>query len=434
MNCNKTRQRLSEYLDGVLPDGERAALDAHLAECPECRTELESLRRTVEAVAGLPVRSAPVGFKGRLMARLRAEAADTADRGDRVLTLWPRLAAVAAMFLVAAALTLAVTPGGLRSSARPDSPRLAMGPAEEKVVTDRDAAFRAEADEEGAPPLTKAAESIMSAPAKEISGAYGDQKTEALDVLHARLRVTAAGAGEYAERREYDVETVAEPEAEAEVPKPADESLGRPSRTAAAPAKGAAFFRNGGRGAMGKAGVADVALGLRPPGAPRSAGVQREVKAAQSDEAGPAERTLVMEVDKPLMPLAVATLELARNSGIEHAQLSAPAGRDEIEMALSVPADKYRDLLRQIEQLAPQRKKRSTARDVTDEGSQSVDEKLDAAEHRADAGVSEAEALPDAYRAERRRAGGERFGTGAPGPQRIRLVVRFVRVKRAPAD
>ena len=36
-------ERLSEYLDDELDAAERAAVEAHLAECGECRADLEAL-------------------------------------------------------------------------------------------------------------------------------------------------------------------------------------------------------------------------------------------------------------------------------------------------------------------------------------------------------------------------------------------------------
>lgn len=39
--------RLSDYLDDELAAGERAALEAHLATCPDCRTTLGELRQVV---------------------------------------------------------------------------------------------------------------------------------------------------------------------------------------------------------------------------------------------------------------------------------------------------------------------------------------------------------------------------------------------------
>jgi anti-sigma factor RsiW len=39
--------RLSEYLDGELPEWERAALESHLETCPECSAVVSDLRRVV---------------------------------------------------------------------------------------------------------------------------------------------------------------------------------------------------------------------------------------------------------------------------------------------------------------------------------------------------------------------------------------------------
>jgi Putative zinc-finger len=45
--------RLSEYLDGDLPASERAALEAHLQGCGDCRATLQQLRRVVARAQGL---------------------------------------------------------------------------------------------------------------------------------------------------------------------------------------------------------------------------------------------------------------------------------------------------------------------------------------------------------------------------------------------
>lgn len=48
--------RLSGYIDGDLTSDERTAVEAHLAECGECRRVLEEVRAVVAAAAGLPER------------------------------------------------------------------------------------------------------------------------------------------------------------------------------------------------------------------------------------------------------------------------------------------------------------------------------------------------------------------------------------------
>ena len=41
MEHNTCRENLSAYLDGELPQREKALLEAHLADCPECRAVLD---------------------------------------------------------------------------------------------------------------------------------------------------------------------------------------------------------------------------------------------------------------------------------------------------------------------------------------------------------------------------------------------------------
>jgi predicted anti-sigma-YlaC factor YlaD len=45
--------RLSEYLDGELPDNERVALEAHLQECDQCTATLDDLQRVVRRAQSL---------------------------------------------------------------------------------------------------------------------------------------------------------------------------------------------------------------------------------------------------------------------------------------------------------------------------------------------------------------------------------------------
>lgn len=80
--------RLSEYIDATLAETERAALEAHLATCDECRTTLAALRRVVARAGALDDRppaadlwpavatrigraSAPVSLAERRAARRR---------------------------------------------------------------------------------------------------------------------------------------------------------------------------------------------------------------------------------------------------------------------------------------------------------------------------------------------------------------------------
>ena len=71
MTCHDARERFSALVDDALAAGERAALDAHLATCADCRRELQRFRDTVALVrAAAPVR-APAGFVDRVLEAAR---------------------------------------------------------------------------------------------------------------------------------------------------------------------------------------------------------------------------------------------------------------------------------------------------------------------------------------------------------------------------
>jgi anti-sigma factor RsiW len=46
-HCRETRARMSDYLDGELDVGARAAAERHIRWCPSCGRMLANLRRTI---------------------------------------------------------------------------------------------------------------------------------------------------------------------------------------------------------------------------------------------------------------------------------------------------------------------------------------------------------------------------------------------------
>ena len=54
MNCQDIDARLADYIGEELDAGERAAVDAHLAQCSKCRAEVHALGDTIEALRALP--------------------------------------------------------------------------------------------------------------------------------------------------------------------------------------------------------------------------------------------------------------------------------------------------------------------------------------------------------------------------------------------
>jgi len=105
--CRRISSHLSAYIDRELPGRRAAEIEAHLAQCGECRTELRRIERVRQLVtAADPAAAAPVvDLETRVLRRIRTDAV-----GNR--SVWPfgarwRLATVA-VGCVAVVLGLAV--------------------------------------------------------------------------------------------------------------------------------------------------------------------------------------------------------------------------------------------------------------------------------------------------------------------------------------
>jgi putative zinc finger protein len=130
MTCLQTRELLSAWLDQALDAREREGVEAHLAGCPDCRRELESLRSTVSLLSRVERVRAPGGFVDKVMAE--AYPAPWYRRLGRLvfLPLSVKLPLEAGAMVVIAILgvyLLQSTPE-MKDVARPDTPAVASRP------------------------------------------------------------------------------------------------------------------------------------------------------------------------------------------------------------------------------------------------------------------------------------------------------------------
>ena len=114
--------RLSEYLDGDLAEAEKAALEAHLIACAACRETLAGLRRIVVRARSLEDRPPSRDLWSGIAARIGA---GSAPARRRLTFSVPQL--------LAAGIALAVLSGGSAWLLHPDSPRVAVTPAQGTV-------------------------------------------------------------------------------------------------------------------------------------------------------------------------------------------------------------------------------------------------------------------------------------------------------------
>ena len=89
MNCEDSRLRLGAYSDGELAGDDRSELEAHLEQCGPCRTSLEELRRTWDALDAYTVPEPRVPAASRILQRARAR-----ERRTRLVRVGSGIAAV----------------------------------------------------------------------------------------------------------------------------------------------------------------------------------------------------------------------------------------------------------------------------------------------------------------------------------------------------
>jgi anti-sigma factor RsiW len=70
--CRQAVELMAEYLEGTLAEGDRARLEAHLADCPHCTEYLVQLRDVVGAAGRVEPDDLPDEAVDELVALYRA--------------------------------------------------------------------------------------------------------------------------------------------------------------------------------------------------------------------------------------------------------------------------------------------------------------------------------------------------------------------------
>lgn len=77
VNCRKTNNLISAYIDGELPGVEQHMVREHLQQCNECRKEYEELLSMKRALSGMKMQSPSPNFQNQLLAKIHNEGSQT---------------------------------------------------------------------------------------------------------------------------------------------------------------------------------------------------------------------------------------------------------------------------------------------------------------------------------------------------------------------
>jgi ferric-dicitrate binding protein FerR (iron transport regulator) len=136
MDCQQALDEIGRLIDGELPAPDRAALEAHLAECDGCRAACDAMRLDDAALvrAFMPQRQAAAALADRVIAQLHGER----DGHRRARSWLAPLAAAAAGFMLAVLLLQPPIRWNRDSDHPPEVPlarlALATGPTEMRVA------------------------------------------------------------------------------------------------------------------------------------------------------------------------------------------------------------------------------------------------------------------------------------------------------------
>ncbi len=109
MSCTISSE-LTAYLDGELPIFQLRQIEGHLANCRECGSTVQLLRRTVAQLAELPAFELPTAIRRAVLSRIDEQARGSI--GSRLKALWLPQVALPSLGLVVAAIIAVVMPRG----------------------------------------------------------------------------------------------------------------------------------------------------------------------------------------------------------------------------------------------------------------------------------------------------------------------------------
>src|SRR5947209_309576 len=119
--------RLSEYLDGDLPEKELAGLEAHLPGCADCRATLQQLRRVVARAQALDDRPPTADLWPAIARHVGVVSLDARRARRRLSFTVPQLAAAAvalALLSAGSAWLLGRRPTATKAAQSATTPRL----------------------------------------------------------------------------------------------------------------------------------------------------------------------------------------------------------------------------------------------------------------------------------------------------------------------
>ena len=179
MDCTRTRDLLSEYIDGALDTKAAAAIEEHLSTCEDCMAELVSLKEVVEELGSLETVKAPADFLGKIHERL--EPRSGFDRIVRKLFVPFRIKVPLELAVAATMAVLVFSVYTFQQAERPVEKR--PEPALSQKITDKPGTDRSAPALKGAPATPSFREGVSVAKKSMLKALGPKQEKESVPSL-----------------------------------------------------------------------------------------------------------------------------------------------------------------------------------------------------------------------------------------------------------
>ena len=187
-SCKYFRLMADEYIEGELTEAEMREFEAHIAECEECRREVESIR-ALNAILRSNREAVPEGLHSRIMDAVKAE-----PKPKRKALILRRSALSAACFFICLSLTIMIAmlpmwnPSNAGGMELPEDPEYASG---ENQAASTEAVLKPEGTDAPADVAEKIEqEAVESAP--ESSAAASVPEASPNDTLEETMEIAEA--------------------------------------------------------------------------------------------------------------------------------------------------------------------------------------------------------------------------------------------------
>lgn len=204
MECKDIQERLSAYIDGIIPAEDKAFIDKHLKSCQRCSETFSELKKTVEHLRKLEEIKPPSWLAQKIMAKIKKEAEP--QKGILQKLFYPLhiklpIEAIATIFIAVTAVYLYKAIEPQKKLAQAPIEVIARNEGDEAISKDKTAKPLAHGDKKEEKPAIKESETAPAKEAVDKTDRYKEAPAAPAEIAKKEKAIKPAGASVKEEKR-----------------------------------------------------------------------------------------------------------------------------------------------------------------------------------------------------------------------------------------